>query len=609
MTEIARPTVISICIPIMDFAAQISKQPSQAIQPARSLFTGPVAWRRFVLMGILISTFLIFAKSFSFRFVYDDNYQIVNNDHLLSWHSLPLYFTQKFWSQIPDNSSNLYRPFFLVWLRLNIVLFGRNPWPWHVMTVMMHVLVTWLVYMLARKLLRNDSGALLAAAIFGLHPIHVEVGAWIAAVNESLNMTLLLLAFLCYLKQRSRPERRFWWLLLSLSLFAAAVLVKETGCVLPLLLVAYELTLGRDFAVEEQRSSGTGWLRRVVPYFAVLGAYLVVRRMVMHTAFIPGETSLTEAILSQPWLILLYLKMLVWPVKLAAMYDFPYTNHIASWRFAAGLALILICAFAMWKAWKQRARLTIFAAAWFLITLAPALAAFCLAYKSESYHDRYLYLPSFAAVLLAGAAFQHLLDAPGKTRKMLSCSVAILLLGFMSVATWKQLNYWRNNYVLFQRATEVAPQNERAAANLAAEMIYSGNFTSALQISERMMKLHPDSVLPVRPAALAAFLLHDFSLAETYYAKAAALDPGQGSMYFYLGVARIRLDRYPEAVEALQKAAALSPGMQGVHYNLGIALMNLGKLQQARDQFAAELKSNSSNVAARQALADLNRRL
>lgn len=591
----------------MNPAAQIATEPSYAVTPARSSGARPIAWRRIVLLAILIGTTLVYAKSFSYRFVYDDNYQIVNNDHLLSWHSLPLYFTQKFWSQIPDNGSNLYRPFFLVWLRLNMALFGLNPWAWHVMTVMMHVLVTWLVYVLARKLLRNDFGALLAAAIFGLHPIHVEVGAWIAAGNESLDMALLLLAVLCYLKQRSRPKQRFLWLLLSLLLFGAAMLVKETGCVLPLLLIVYELTLGRDSPAAGQKR--TRWLRTLVPYFAILVAYLIVRRIVMHAAFIPGEASLHEAVLSQPWLILLYLKMLVWPANLAVMYDFPYVSHITSWRFAAGLAVILICAALAWKTRKHRSRLTIFAAAWFFVTLAPALAAFSLAYKSESYHDRYLYLPSFAAVLLAGAALQRLVDSTGKIHRTLGCAVAILLLTFMSIATWKQLNYWQNNYVLFERATEIAPQNERAAANLAAEMIYSGNFTSALQISERMMKLHPDSVLPVRPAALAAFLLQNFSLAETYYEKVIALDPREGRMYFYLGVTRIRLGRYPEAVEALQKAAVLSPGMQGVHYNLGVAFMNLGQLQQARDQFAAELKSDSSNVAAREALADLDRQL
>lgn len=591
----------------MNPATQISTGCSHAVTPARASGTGPIAWRRIVLLAILIGATLVYARSFSYRFVYDDNYQIVNNDHLLSWHSLPLYFTQKFWSQIPDNGSNLYRPFFLVWLRLNMALFGLNPWAWHVMTVMMHVLVTWLVYVLARKLLTNDSGALLAAAIFGIHPIHVEVGAWIAAVNESLDMALLLLAFLCYLKQRSRPEQHLLWLLLSLLLSGAAMLVKETGCVLPLLLTVYELTLGRDSPAGEPRSRR--WLRMLIPYFAILGAYLVVRRMVMHAAFIPGEASASEAVLSQPWLIVLYLKMLFWPTNLAIIYDFPYTSHIMSWRFAAGLAVILICATLVWTARRRRSGLTIFAAAWFLVTLAPALAAFCLAYKSESYHDRYLYLPSFAAVLLAGAAFQHLIASSNKTRRTLGYAVAVLLLTFMSVAAWRQLDYWQNNYVLFERATEVAPQNERAAANLAAEMIYSGNFTSALQISERMMKLHPDSVLPVRPAALAAFLLQDFLRAESYYEKAVALDPGEARMYFYLGVARIRLGRYPEAVEALQKVATLSPSMQGVHYNLGVAFVHLGQLPQARNEFAAELKSDSSNTAARQALADLDRKL
>lgn len=565
-----------------------------------------IAWRRIMLLAVLITTFLLYAKSFSYRFVYDDNYQIVNNDHLSSWRSLPVYFTQKFWSHIPDNGSNLYRPLFLVWLRLNMALFGRNPWPWHLMTVLMHVLVTWLVYLLICKLLKDDLAALVAAAIFGLHPIHTEVVAWISAVNESLGMALLLLAFLCYLKQKSSPPRRFLWLTLAIVLFSAAVLVKETECVLPLLIVLYELTLGRDSARSVQQSPPKPWLRQLIPHGAILVAYFVVRTMVMHAPFNPGEASLKEAMLSQPWLVFLYLKMMAWPANLAIMYDFPYIHSAASWRFAGGLAILLICAIAVWKMRKSSSGLVTFAAGWSLFTLAPALAAFCLAYKSESYHDRYLYLPSLAAVVLAGAAFRYLISQPVRFRKPLVYVLAAALFALMSFTTSRQLNYWQNNYVLFQHATQIAPQNERAAADFAAELIYSGNFQPALQLSQRMMQLHPDSVVPVRPAAWAAFLLQDFSLAENYYARAVGLDPKEGRMYFLLGVTRIRLGHYQEAADSLHQAAALSPGIQGLHYNLGFALMKLGQIQEARSEFAAELQSNATNVAVRQALANIN---
>lgn len=582
---------------------------NSAIRAEKSARPRQIAWHRILLLAVLMTTFLLYAKSFSYRFVYDDNYQIVNNDHLSSWHSLPVYFTQKFWSHIPDNGSNLYRPLFLVWLRLNMALFGKNPWPWHVMTVFMHVLVTWLVYLLICKLLKDDLAGLVAAAIFGLHPIHTEVVAWISAVNESLGMALLLLAFLCYLKQKSSPPGRFLWLTFSIAFFSAAVLVKETECVLPLLIVLYELTLGRDSARSVQQSSRKPWLRRLIPYCAVLAAYFVVRAMVMHTAFNPGEASMKEAMLSQPWLVVVYLKMMVWPANLAIMYDFPYIHSAPSWRFAAGSAILLICAVAVWKMRKSSSGLVTFAAGWFVLTLAPALAAFCLAFKSESYHDRYLYLPSFAAVLFAGAVFCYLTSRPMRFGKPLAYVPAAGLLALMIFATSRQLNYWQNNYALFQHATQIAPQNERAAADFAAELINSGKFQPALQLSQRMMQLHPDSVVPVRPAALAAFLLQDFSLAENYYARAAGLDPKEGQMYFFLGVTRIRLGRYQEAADALHQAMSLSPGIQGLHYNLGLALMKLGQTQEAREEFAAELKSDSTNPAARLAMTEIDKRL
>ena len=108
--------------------------------------------------AILAATFLAYAGTLGFGFVFDDTAGIVRNDSLRSWHYVPGYFSSHVWSFLyPHLLSNYYRPLFLLWLRLNDALFGLHPWGWHLTSVLAHLGVTCLVYCLA---LQVDAGHL-----------------------------------------------------------------------------------------------------------------------------------------------------------------------------------------------------------------------------------------------------------------------------------------------------------------------------------------------------------------------------------------------------------------------------------------------------------------
>src|SRR5574340_712765 len=186
---------------------------------------------------LLAATFIVYVGTLQFEFVYDDMGQIVNNPVVHSWRYLPWYFHSNVWMQ-QYAVGNYYRPLFLFWLLLNYTLFGLQPLFWHLTTVLAHLAVTWMVYLLVRRLTSDQATAAIAALLFGLHPIHLEAVAWISGVTEPLLAMLLVPAFLCYLNYRERGRARRW-LLLSLLLFALALLTKETAVVLPALLFAY----------------------------------------------------------------------------------------------------------------------------------------------------------------------------------------------------------------------------------------------------------------------------------------------------------------------------------------------------------------------------------
>ena len=559
------------------------------------------------VLFVLLLTFFLYARTLSYQFVYDDKFQVLHNPHLLSWAYLPNYFKQNVWGQDPNLKTNFYRPLFLVWLRSNMAVFGTESVGWHLATVLMHVLVTGLIYLVAYRLLNQRLAALVAAAVFGFHPIHVESVAWISGVNEPIGAAFFLLAFLCYLKQRTSPVMASVWLVLSLTFFGAAVLAKETEVVLPLLVVVYEWTVGRS-------SQRRGWGIRLIPYAAILCVYFVLRAFALHT--VVGPTGNPRDAMSVPWLILSYVKILVWPARLSMMYDFTLVDHAISPRFFIGLGVIIVFCWLVWWFRKRGWELGNFLLGWFALTLAPALAGFCLAFTLDGYyHDRYLYLPSFALAGALGLAVRFFyLRRPLALRTAAWVGTTVLLAAF-AFLTLRQEATWQNDDALFSHALQVAPQNLVAFHGYTLELSNRGEYVRALALAEAMMKTHPEAYSPFWSAGAFAFELHDFALAERYYVKAIELHPAASDhrvaayLRLFLAMSRIKLGRYDAAEAPLRSALSFDSATPNLHCALGMVLTHLGRWTEARDEFAAELQAHSESTQAHDGLAEVEAHL
>ena len=162
----------------------------------------------FVIAAVLLLTFMAYFSTLGYEFVYDDQGQIVENSFIKSWSFAPQYFTKHVWSHIhTDQAGDSYRPVFLLWLLINRTLFGLSPFLWHFAVIAVHLLVTLLVYILARRLVKDELTAIMAALIFGLHPVHIEAVAWISGVTEPLLALFLISAFLFYMDWREGARK------------------------------------------------------------------------------------------------------------------------------------------------------------------------------------------------------------------------------------------------------------------------------------------------------------------------------------------------------------------------------------------------------------------
>src|SRR5690349_11729301 len=182
---------------------------------------------------IVLLTLATYADTLRFKFVYDDYPQIVVNPRLTSWHFLPQFFTTDVWSHFFSNAAiQYYRPIFSTWLLINHTLFEKNPLGWHFSNVVLHVVATVLVWILAERLTDDTTIAFFTGLIFGLHPVHGEVVAWVSTSSEMLLTIFVLSSLLCVLRMKS-TNNRILCLAVSLMFYAAALLTKETAIVMP----------------------------------------------------------------------------------------------------------------------------------------------------------------------------------------------------------------------------------------------------------------------------------------------------------------------------------------------------------------------------------------
>lgn len=558
-----------------------------------------------LLAAVLLATLASYAATARFGFAYDDFLQIVYNHRIESLRSLPGYFSQQVWAQAPDRPANLYRPLFLSWLLINRLLFGLNAAAWHLAALLMHILATLLVYRVAYKLLRSSPAALFSAALFGLHPVHVESVAWISGVTEPLAAVFVLAAFLCYLNWRNLG--RTSWMAMSLLCFAAAMLVKETAVVLPFAILAYEILLFRQPQGDQKQRALTDLASSLAPYAVLVTAYLGLRIVVLHGfAHKVSEVPALVSVLTWPRMILFYLGLLLVPVGLGPFYDLQYVSGLSVAGLLIPLVILIAMGAGLWY-WGRRtgSGLPMFAGAWFLLTLAPVLLSAAIMSRWESLHDRYLYLPSLAIALLAGEALRQLFSRPMTRRQQFACgTMAIaLLLGF-AVLTSNQTLVWANDLALFRRAVAVAPGNALAKLNLAAELSRRRDYEHALEFAQQGVELDPNSVIGLNLAAQACYYLDDYDCVERYSLRVLSLAPAQPQELYFLGMARIKAGRYTAGLEITRKGLSIWPDAAGYHYASGMGLSGLGDWAGAKAEFARELALYPDNALARSALAD-----
>jgi Flp pilus assembly protein TadD len=544
-----------------------------------------------IVAAVLIATLATYIGTLWYSFVYDDDGIIVSNSYIQYWRHVPRYFISQVWAQLfPRAGGNYYRPLFLLWLRVNDAVFGLRPLGWHAAAIALHLLVTFVVYLVARKVTNSIPAAGFAALVFGLHPMHAEVVAWVSGATESLCAVFVLGAFLAYLK--SRESNPAIWMTISCALYAFAVFSKETGIMVPVLVFGHYWIYAKN--ADGEGPGGVRRLllsvRRVLVYAPVAICYLAARILVLHGLGHPLlKLSMRQILFSIPSMVGFYVKKWFLPIRLDEFYDMPYWGTLNFWHVILPALLVFALFAVIWMARKDLgAREVEFALYWVIVPILPVLDARMLP-GDEMVHDRYFYLPSVGASILVGLVVNRWTRARrgaavfGFPAVQLLAGVA--LMAALAFTTIHESQYWENNYTLYHRAYQLAPHNPTGRLNYGAELIQRGDYDGARAVFSQAIAEDPNNYAAFLDMGRISYQEHNYPDAERWISHAIVLNKGGPDAYANLSLAQLRMNRMNDATGNMKTALQLRPNDPNFLLAYGILMQVQGDCSTASDDF------------------------
>ena len=485
-------------------------------------------------------------------YVQDDIPVIQTNPVIHDLHKVGRIFTEAYWP--PPFVPAVYRPLSSVWYALQWLAGGGSPLAFRLVSYLLYALTAALVFRLARARLPLPAAAA-CAALFAVHPVHVEAVA--VAVNQSELWVGLLccLATTVYLQARAEggPLTGKTQLLLA-GLYLAACLFKETGLVLPGLLLAAELFLvpateplrtrisqGRQLLLMLTLVAlASYWLRTAVLSGNLVGVHAAEGLL----GLTMGQRALTMLAVVPHWVRLLF-----WPAHLRADYSPGVIVAQTAWGAAHWFGLVLLLATVVIAvAARRRAPVITFGIAWCAIALFPVHNV--LVPTGIVLAERTLFLPSIGAMLALGGAGALLLEgAPPRTRLLLAAATgALLVLGM--VRSIARHPVWQDTLTLWYRtANEDAPRSFRAHAALAEQYFSVGQEHMGEQEYRLAIQFAPPMLtgLPIQLADRLRNRGFCYPAAQLYR-RVVELEPENSRARVSLVACLVNLGQYREAI-------------------------------------------------------------
>jgi protein O-mannosyl-transferase len=604
-------------------------------------------WERITRPGILcivlaVTTLAVFLPVVRHGYVnYDDSDYVTANTHVqsgLKWQNV-------IWAFKSGHASN-WHP--LTWIShmLDLQTFGDKPGAQHLVSVGFHIANALLVFLLLRRLTGALWRSFVVAALFALHPLHVESVAWVSERKDVLSALFFLLTLGAYVRYAEARAAKDGWqgletggeksedrnpksdarnpmalgggqiaataivqngsrtiqltpstlYLLSLGFFTLGLMSKPMVVTLPFVLLLLDYWPLHRFQLSTENSKRKTLIRLLLeklPFFALVSASSVVTFIVQRKGgAVSTSISLGARVANALVAYVRYVRKMFWPNDLSVLY--PHPSHWPAWQVAAAGALLLaICAVVIVLARRQ----PFLAIGWFWFcgTLVPVIGLVQVGIQSMA--DRYTYLPLTGLfIMMIWGLAEWVPNRPWRTELLAAGGLSVL--AACTLLTARQIQFWRNSETLFGHAVKVTRGNYLAYNNLGFYLNGLGRTAEAMKNYRQALKINPAYEDALNNLGYALAGQKKYQEAIPLYEAALRVRPNHVEVHNNLGNALSETGKIDEAIKHYLVVLQQQPDHADANNNLAIALAMQGKLDEAIPHFQAALRSNPKYASA-----------
>ena len=548
-----------------------------------------------IVLALIAAVISVYLQATSFDFTrYDDNYFITENPVVQQG----LSFKNLAWACTAVQNGT-WQP--ITWLThmFDCQVYGMNAGGHHLTNIIFHLISTILLFFLLRRVTATIYPSALVAALFALHPLHVESVAWVGERRDVLSTIWWILTMFAYVTWSVKGGTARY--VLVLACFGAGLMSKPMLVSLPLILLLIDFwPLQRVSLAESGKSLLT---KKNIPLLVEkLPLCVMAAGMGIIAIIATGQEGSLGTSIQYPWslrienALVTYVKYLIftfWPVDLIPHY--PYPASYPFWQVAGSCGILLGISVFCLKNLAKRPYLGV-GWFWFILSMFPVIGLIQQG-SGFSMADRYTYVPLIGIFIMLAWGGKEIMEKYRWPKLAMTVVTALVLL-VCGVLSFIQTGHWRDTETLFSYTLTKSPGNHVALQQLGVDFRERGEFDKAYPYLEEDVSLNPEN-----EDALANFgqLLEKMGRMDeaiAYHQKAIGVSPYNPELHLNLGQIQARMGDLPGAQASFTQALKLQPDLLPAHLNLGFTLFLEKKYAEATAQFTVVLTNEPQTAEA-----------
>jgi hypothetical protein len=517
----------------------------------------------------------------------------------------------------------------LTWMShmLDIQLFGLKPQWHHLTNLLFHIANTLLLFFVLHRMTKAPWKSAFVAALFAIHPLHVESVAWVVERKDVLSTFFWMLTMGAYTHYVEHPKLKNY--LAVFAFFALGLMAKPMLVTLPFVLLLLDywplqrfeqkkpaleirseasrqgvrggerepLSANKRKGKSAKKRAGQGIMKQQkpadhkyqwalihplflekIPLFALAALSSIVTLIAQQTVgavksidAVPLGVRIANAFVSY----IIYIWKTIWPIGLAVYY--PHPGLWPLWQVGGAFILLGVVTLMVIRTAKRFPCLAV-GWLWFAGTLLPVIGI--VQVGEQAMADRYTYIPLIGLFVMAAWGIPELWKKWRYCKQALVASPALILLCFL-IVTWTQVGYWRDSITLYDHTLNVTSHNDLILCNRGSAYAKLGNHQQAIEDYNRAIEINPGYAMAYYNRGTSCTNLGNLRQAIEDYNRAIEISPEYADAYANRGATYAMLDDLRQAIEDLDKAVKINPGYADAYKNRGIVYDELGNQKQA----------------------------